>query len=60
VRHSRNVERDFVWIMARKPSIPDEDFLKLARLIREQGYDTGRLMLVPQQRDVEAASLTRP
>lgn len=47
-------KRDFVWIMARTPSISDEDFFNHAQLIREQGYDTSKLKLVPQQWDVES------
>jgi len=53
-------KRDFVWIMARTPSIPDEDFFSHVQLIRDQGYDTSKLKLVPQQWSVEAASLTSP
>ena len=53
-------KRDFVWIMARTPSIPDEDFFKHTQLIREQGYDTSKLKLVPQQWDPELVSLTMP
>lgn len=44
-------KRDFVWIMARTPSIADDDFFDHAHMIREQGYDTSKLKLVPQQWD---------
>jgi apolipoprotein D and lipocalin family protein len=53
-------KRDFVWIMARTPSIPDEDFFNHAQMIREQGYDTSKLKLVPQRWDPEVASLILP
>lgn len=45
-------KRDFVWIMARTPSISHEDYFSRAQMIREQGYDTHKLKLVPQQWDV--------
>lgn len=46
-------KRDFVWLMARTPSIAHEDFFRRAQLIRAQGYDISRLKVVPQQWDVE-------
>ncbi|MBA0922132.1 MAG: lipocalin family protein [Nitrosospira sp.] len=42
-------QRDYVWIMARTPSIPDADYQHLANLVRNQGYDVARLQKVPQQ-----------
>jgi len=42
-------KRDFVWIMARKPVIPDADYERLLRLVGELGYDTGKVIKVPQQ-----------
>lgn len=58
-------KRDFVWIMARTPSISDDDFFEHAQMIREQGYDTSKLKLVPQQWDdsqmaSDVAALTLP
>lgn len=41
-------ERDYVWIMARTPSIPDEDYKKLLRYLADEGYDIGKLQRVPQ------------
>ena len=41
--------RDYAWIMARTPSIPDADFARLVEVLRTQGYDLSRLKLVPQQ-----------
>lgn len=41
--------RDYAWVMARTPSISNEDFFQRVRLLREQGYDTDRLKLVPQR-----------
>ena len=50
-------KRDYVWIMARTPSISNEDFFDRVELIREQGYDTSKLKLVPQQWDEQAAQV---
>ncbi|NNF96745.1 MAG: hypothetical protein HKM94_07465, partial [Halobacteria archaeon] len=42
-------KRDYVWIMARSPEIPDADYQHLVRFIANLGYDTSRLRKVPQQ-----------
>lgn len=42
-------QRDFVWIMARTPQIPEADFERLVALIGELGYDTALLQRVPQK-----------
>lgn len=42
-------KRDYAWIMARTPTISNEDLFERVRLLREQGYDTARLRLVPQR-----------
>lgn len=43
------LKRDYVWIMARTPSISDADYQKLVQLIKQQGYDTALIQKVPQQ-----------
>jgi len=40
--------RDYVWVMARTPSIPDADFARLVELIDKLGYATANLRKVPQ------------
>jgi apolipoprotein D and lipocalin family protein len=40
-------KRDYVWIMARSPSISEEDYKRLVAFIAEQGYDSGKLRRVP-------------
>lgn len=47
--------RDYAWVMARTPSISNEDLFQRVRLLREQGYDTSRLKLVPQRWESEPA-----
>ena len=41
--------RDYAWIMARSPEIPDADYQRLAQLLASQGYDIARLRKVPQR-----------
>ncbi len=42
-------KRDYVWVMARQPSIAHTDYEQLLRIIKEEGYDLSQLRLVPQQ-----------
>jgi apolipoprotein D and lipocalin family protein len=41
--------RDYVWIMARTPTIPAADYDRLVALLAGWGYDTSRLRKVPQR-----------
>ena len=41
--------RDFVWIMARTPTISDLDYDQLVSFVESLGYDTSKLQRVPQQ-----------
>jgi len=40
-------KRDYVWIMARKPSIPVEDYDRILDFLKEQGYRLDKLRKVP-------------
>ena len=42
-------KRDYVWVMARSPQIPEEDYLAIVELIAAMGYDIDKLEKVPQQ-----------
>lgn len=42
-------KRDYVWIMARTPTIPDADYEEIVRLIGDMGYDTSKIQKVPQR-----------
>ena len=42
-------QRDYVWIMARMPAIPEADYQRLLKIVGEQGYDVNRVQRVPQQ-----------
>jgi apolipoprotein D and lipocalin family protein len=41
-------KRDFVWIMARTPSISDQDYDHMIRLVEGIGYDINKIERVPQ------------
>lgn len=41
-------KRDYVWLMARTPQLPQAELDAALRRIRELGYDTGKLRMVPQ------------
>ena len=44
-------KRDYVWIMARKPAISDEEYAAIVDFLQEQGYDISKLQKVPQSID---------
>ncbi len=41
--------RDYVWIMARTPEIPDEEYEQFLALVRELDYDVAKLERVPHR-----------
>jgi apolipoprotein D and lipocalin family protein len=41
--------RDFIWIMARTPEIPDADYQQLVELAGSVGYDVSKIQRVPQK-----------
>jgi apolipoprotein D and lipocalin family protein len=42
-------KRDYVWIMARRPTLAADDYARLARQVEDLGYDISRLQKVPQR-----------
>ena len=42
-------QRDYVWIMARTPTIPDADYGRLVAHVESLGYDVSELRKVPQR-----------
>ncbi len=46
-------KRDYVWLMAREPAIPDERYAALVQRIADMGYDIDNLRKVPQRWDAE-------
>jgi apolipoprotein D and lipocalin family protein len=51
-------KRDYVWIMARTPRIPDADYQRMLALAAAQGYEIDRIHKVPQRWDSGPASET--
>lgn len=41
--------RDYVWIMARAPRVPDQDYERLSNIVMILGYDVTLLRKIPQQ-----------
>lgn len=44
-------KRDYVWIMARAPSIPENDYRDILAKLAGIGYDTSKVKKVPQRWD---------
>ena len=42
-------KRDYVWIMARTPTIDEGEYARLVAMVEELGYDLSSLRRVPQQ-----------
>ena len=42
-------KRDYVWIMAREPSIPEADYQAILGRLEEQGYDISLIEKIPQR-----------
>jgi apolipoprotein D and lipocalin family protein len=42
-------KRDFVWIMARTPTISEDDYERLIEYVASIGYDTSKIERVPQR-----------
>jgi apolipoprotein D and lipocalin family protein len=41
--------RDYVWIMARTPTIADADYQELLGIVKREGYDISLVQKVPQR-----------
>jgi len=42
-------KRDYVWIMARTPDIPEPDYRRIVEQLAADGYDVTRIQRVPQR-----------
>jgi apolipoprotein D and lipocalin family protein len=42
-------KRDYVWVMARTSSIPDDDYARILRFLEKIGYDIEQVQKVPQR-----------
>ena len=45
-------KRDYLWIMARTPSIAPGEYQALVDMVEEQGYDVAKIRKVPQLPDL--------
>jgi apolipoprotein D and lipocalin family protein len=52
-------KRDYLWIMARTPTIDEAQLQSLLQFSAAQGYDAARIRRVPQRWDAGAASAAR-
>ncbi|WP_217351454.1 lipocalin family protein [Aquisalimonas sp. 2447] len=41
--------RDYVWIMAREPEMPEAEYQRIVAFLGERGYDTDAIQRVPQR-----------
>jgi apolipoprotein D and lipocalin family protein len=41
--------RDYIWIMARTPLIPEADYQRLVAFAGRQGYEVALIQKMPQQ-----------
>jgi apolipoprotein D and lipocalin family protein len=46
-------KRDYVWIMARQPSISDDAYQRIVDFLKEQNYDPAKLRIVPHERTAD-------
>jgi len=42
-------KRDYVWIMARQPEIPEQEYQEILTMLKSVGYDTSSVQRVPQR-----------
>lgn len=40
-------QREYLWVLSRTPTLPPEDMATIRRRLREQGYDTDKLVDTP-------------
>jgi apolipoprotein D and lipocalin family protein len=52
-------KRDYVWIMARKPSIPEEDYEQILGFLEDQGYKLDDLREIPHSTAGSGGSVDR-
>ena len=52
--------RDYVWIMARTPTIDDSRYAALVAKVTAMGYDTRKLVKVPQRASMSPEAASRP
>ena len=48
--------RDYVWIMAREPEMPEDEYRRIVEFLEREGYDISELRKVPQRWPESATS----
>ncbi len=48
--------RDYVWIMAREPEMPEDEYRRIVEFLEREGYDVSELRKVPQRWPESATS----
>src|SRR5690606_10873561 len=51
-------KRDYVWIMARTPQIPESHYQRLLQVVEANGYDISKVQRVPQRWPAGTAEAT--
>jgi len=44
-------KRDYLWIMARSPRLPEDEYANLLEIVKAEGYDLFAIQRVPQRWD---------
>ena len=42
-------KRDYVWIMAREPVLPELEYMEILSMLKSVGYDPAEIQKVPQK-----------
>ncbi|MDN5780947.1 MAG: lipocalin family protein [Luteimonas sp.] len=53
-------DRDYAWVMARTPAIPEDEYQQHMQRLHKWGYDIGKVRRVPQQPPGDGTSPARP
>ena len=53
-------KRDYVWIMARTPTLSESEYARLTSFVASIGYDTAKLRKVPQRWPASSAAAGTP
>ena len=48
-------KRDYVWVMAREPSLSDAEYTSILNFLKAQGYDIEKLQKVPHKKTRKAS-----
>lgn len=49
--------RHYLWIMARTPSIPEEEYRAVIKFVEDLGYDISKIQKVPQRWEIDSTTV---